>query len=65
MAMATDYESSFSEKSCIKVVGFDMTRNAANKAYQQAKVTPKDIQVIELHDCFSANEVKQIVGFDL
>jgi sterol carrier protein 2 len=56
MMMATDLQSSF-EDSCIKMVGFDMTRKAAEEAYRQAGISPKDVQVIELHDCFSANEL--------
>ena len=57
MAMATDMPSSFDEKSDIKLVGWDMSRAAALKAYQQAGVGPENAQVIELHDCFSANEL--------
>ena len=34
-----------------------MAKEASQKAYQKAGVTPKDIGVIELHDCFSANEL--------
>jgi len=57
MAMATDFTSSFQDKSCIKMVGFDLTKAAAEKAYSQAKISPEDAQVIELHDCFSCNEL--------
>jgi acetyl-CoA acetyltransferase len=57
MAMATDTASSFNEKSDIKLVGFDMSQAAARKAYAQAGVGPENAQVIELHDCFSANEL--------
>ena len=57
MAMATDLPSSFNEKSCIKMVGFDMSQMAARKAYEQAGVGPENAQVVELHDCFSANEL--------
>jgi acetyl-CoA acetyltransferase len=57
MAMATDTPSSFDEKSDIKLVGFDMSRAAARKAYEQAGVGPENAQVVELHDCFSANEL--------
>lgn len=56
MAMSTDFESSFKD-SCIKNIGFDMTKSAAEKVYQQTGISPKDVQVIELHDCFSANEL--------
>lgn len=41
----------------IEWAGADMTRRAAADAYAQAGITPKDVQVIELHDCFSANEL--------
>merc|ERR1719158_1376577 len=44
-------------KSCIQAVGFDMTKNAVNKLYKKAGVSAKDVQVVELHDCFSANEL--------
>ncbi|MBI1785088.1 lipid-transfer protein [Candidatus Sumerlaeota bacterium] len=57
MAMATDFPSSFEEKSMIKMVGFDMTRKAAQKAYEQSGLGPENASVVELHDCFSANEL--------
>jgi acetyl-CoA acetyltransferase len=57
MAMTTDYPSTFEEKSAIKLVGADMTREAARKVYEQAGHGIEDVDVIELHDCFSANEL--------
>lgn len=57
MVMKTDPPSSFSEKSAIKLVGFDMSKSAAEEAYRFAGITPNDVQVVELHDCFSANEL--------
>jgi len=57
MAMATDLETTFSEKSCIKLIGADITRKATEKVYEQSGLGPEDVQVIELHDCFSANEL--------
>ncbi len=33
------------------------TKIAAQKAYEQAKVTPKDIDVVEVHDCFTIAEI--------
>jgi acetyl-CoA acyltransferase len=56
-AMVTDMASTFDERSSIKIVGFDMSREAARQAYEQAEVGPEDVDVIELHDCFSANEL--------
>jgi sterol carrier protein 2 len=41
MAMATDLPSSFGEKSCIKLVGVDMTRKAAQKVYEQSGLGPR------------------------
>ena len=34
-----------------------MTKRAVEKLHQQTGLLPKDAQVIELHDCFSANEL--------
>jgi sterol carrier protein 2 len=55
-AMTTDYASSF-EDSMIKMVGYDMTVNAAKKVYEKAGVGAEDVDVVELHDCFTANEL--------
>lgn len=38
-------------------VGYDMTRTAAQKCFEAAGLKPKDVDVVELHDCFSANEL--------
>ena len=57
MAMATDMPSTFDEQSCIKMVGYDMSKAAAQKVYAQAGIGPEDVDVIELHDCFSCNEL--------
>jgi acetyl-CoA acetyltransferase len=56
-ALTTDGASSFAEKSMIKAVGFDMSRLAAQAAYRQAGLGPEEIDVVELHDCFSSNEI--------
>jgi acetyl-CoA acetyltransferase len=55
--MTTDYPSTFEEHSMIKMVGYDMAKNAAKKLYEQTGVGPDDIDVVELHDCFTANEL--------
>ncbi len=55
--MTTDFSSSFDEDSMIKMVGYDMAVAAAKKAYEQAGVGPEDVDVVELHDCFTANEL--------
>lgn len=56
-AMSTDFSSTFDAGSMIKAVGFDMSRAAADSVYAQAGIGPQDIDVCELHDCFTANEV--------
>jgi len=63
--MATDYPSSFEEKSMIKMVGYDMTVSAGKQAYEQAGIGPEDVDVVELHDCFSANELLTYEGLGL
>jgi len=55
-AMTTDYPSAF-EDSMIKMIGYDMAKACAKKVYDQAGLGPKDVQVIELHDCFTSNEI--------
>ena len=57
MEMATDVPSALEGKSCIQAIGFDMTKLAADKLYKNTGVSAKDVQVVELHDCFSANEL--------
>ena len=64
-AMTTDYASSFKDDSMIKMVGFDMTREAAKKVYEKAGVGPEDLDVVELHDCFTTNEVLTYEGLGL
>ena len=56
-AMTTDFPSTFEEKSMIKMIGYDMAKSAAEQLYEKTGTGPKDIQVVELHDCFTANEL--------
>ncbi len=64
-AMTTDRNSSFDERDMRKVVGYDMTREAARRVYEAAGVGPEDIDVVELHDCFTANELITYEGLGL
>lgn len=57
MEMSTDLPSTFNEKSAMKIVGYDMTKNAAQKLFAKTNYKPQDVDVVELHDCFSANEL--------
>ncbi|QLY28990.1 thiolase C-terminal domain-containing protein [Nocardia huaxiensis] len=55
--LATDDGTSFSTGSMIDVVGAPMTRAAAGKVFATAGLTVADVDVIELHDCFTINEL--------
>jgi sterol carrier protein 2 len=57
MAMATDFASTFDEQSCIKMVGYDLSKAAARKVYEHSGLGPENVDVVELHDCFSCNEL--------
>ncbi len=54
--MTTDQESTFAD-SMMGVVGYDMSREAGRKVYEAAGIGPEDIPVVELHDCFTSNEL--------
>ncbi len=56
-AMTTDTQDSFASGSCIDVVGRPMSRAAARQAYEASGLGIEDVDVIELHDCFSVNEL--------
>ncbi|MEO1034904.1 MAG: beta-ketoacyl synthase N-terminal-like domain-containing protein [Pseudomonadota bacterium] len=55
MGLVTDLPSSF-DGSAISVVGSDISARAAEQAYEESGVEPADIDVVELHDCFTINE---------
>jgi sterol carrier protein 2 len=56
-ALVTDGNSSFDENDMRKLVGFDMTRRAALRVYEQSGIGPGDVPLVELHDCFTSNEL--------
>ncbi|MDQ3769559.1 MAG: lipid-transfer protein [Actinomycetota bacterium] len=56
-AMVTDMRSTFEGGSSIRVVGYDMSKEAARRALEEAQVEAREVDVVELHDCFSANEL--------
>ena len=55
--MTTDSPSTFNGKTMIQIVGSDMTNRAAEKLYENTGIGPRDIDVVELHDCFTSNEI--------
>ncbi len=56
-AMTTDGPSTFGAHDMIRLVGFDMAREAAQRVYEQAGIGPQEVDVVELHDCFAQNEL--------
>lgn len=55
-AMATDRADTW-DGTAAGLVGTHMSRAAADAVYAQSGLTPEDLDVIELHDCFSTNEL--------
>lgn len=62
--LATDSPGLF-DRSSIDLVGYHMSQHAAQAALAEAGVNVKDVKVIELHDCFSANEMTTIDALGL
>jgi len=56
-AMTTDYASSFNDDSMIKMIGYAMAVRAAKQVYEKTGIGPEDVDVVELHDCFTSNEL--------
>jgi acetyl-CoA acetyltransferase len=56
-AMTTDTHSTFDSGDMRKVVGYDMSVAAAKQVYEAAGIGPEELDVVELHDCFTANEL--------
>jgi sterol carrier protein 2 len=56
-AMTTDTPATFESHSMMRLVGYDMAREAARRVYESAGIGPGDIDVCELHDCFAHNEL--------
>ena len=56
-AMTPDRASTFESDDMMRVVGYDMSREAAAKVYAQAGIGPDELDVVELHDCFAHNEL--------
>jgi sterol carrier protein 2 len=64
-SMITDFASSFEGKSCMSICGYDMTAAAAKAVYNEAGIGPEDVDVVELHDCFTCNELITYEGLGL
>ncbi|WP_440636671.1 lipid-transfer protein [Bradyrhizobium sp. PUT101] len=56
-AMTTDTPSTFKAGDMMQLVGYDMAKEAASRVYESAGIGPRDLDVVELHDCFAHNEL--------
>lgn len=56
-AMTTDTPSTFKAGDMMQLVGYDMAKEAASQVYESAGIGPRDLDVVELHDCFAHNEL--------
>lgn len=61
--MTTDTSVSYDDP--MRLVGTDMTRRAAHQLYEKTGIGPEDVDVVELHDCFTPNEVLTYEGLGL
>jgi acetyl-CoA acetyltransferase len=55
--MTTAVPGTFDSGDMRRVVGYDMTRAAAHQVYEVSGRGPEDIDVVELHDCSTVNEL--------
>ena len=55
-AMTSDLPDSF-DGDAMALVGSGIARRAADEVYETSGVDPVDLRVVELHDCFTTNEV--------
>ncbi len=62
-AMATDTAKTWEDP--INLVGADMTHRAAQKVYEESGIGVDEVDVVELHDCFTTNEVITYEGLGL
>ncbi len=64
-ALTTDSASTFDDSPraaenghhMMTVVGYDMAKAAAAQVYAQSGIGPEAVDVVELHDCFTVNEI--------
>ncbi|MBE1285705.1 MAG: lipid-transfer protein [Rhodobacteraceae bacterium] len=64
-SMTTDTPSTFESHDMMRVVGYDMTAEAARQVFDQAGIGAEDVDVVELHDCFAHNEMITYEGLGL
>lgn len=63
--LRTNFPSTYQEDSVIKLIGYDMTKAAAAEAFREAGLTPREVNIAEVYDCFASNELLsyEAIGF--
>jgi len=60
-ALTTDGPSTFESRSAMDVIGYEMSKNCADQVFKEAGFAEgqgrDQVGVVELHDCFAANEL--------
>ncbi|MBU1171516.1 MAG: lipid-transfer protein [Proteobacteria bacterium] len=64
-SMTTDFQGTYTAKSPMIIAGYEMTAMASKEVYEQAGIGPDEVDVVELHDCFTANELITYEGLGL
>ena len=41
----------------MQIFGYEVSKESARQAYEQAGIKAEDVDVCELHDCFTSNEL--------
>lgn len=62
-SMTTDTQETYEDP--MNLAGAEMTSRAAQQVYERAGIGPEDVDVVELHDCFTPNEVITYEGLAL
>ena len=56
-ALVTDLPQTLQGRSYISLSGYDMGQRAAKEVYEASGLQPADVDVVEVHDCFSCAEL--------
>lgn len=65
VAQAVTTDKNITNDNIMNLVGADMTRRAAKQVYESAGIGPDEVDVVELHDCFTPSEVIIYEGLGL
>lgn len=52
-----DVPGTFEDRGMMSIVGYGMAKEASRQVYEAAGLVPHDVHAVELHDCFTPNEL--------